>query len=97
MGLVRCDYTFGNPSNLACGEPASPSLSGNRCPAHRWADHGARIMQAAQVNVASDPFTALGDVLGDLHHWADAVGIDWEEVLDRADYHYDAETTGANY
>lgn len=35
--------------------------------------------------------TAIGDLICDLHHFADQEGIDWQEVLDRADMHYTAE------
>lgn len=34
------------------------------------------------------------DLLGDLHHLADAVGVDWDEALDDSSRHYRAEVAG---
>ena len=34
---------------------------------------------------------ALGDLLGDLMHWADAKGFNFELALLRARHHYEAE------
>ena len=34
----------------------------------------------------------LGDLLTDLHHWADRNGFDWERALASHDLHYYAET-----
>jgi hypothetical protein len=36
----------------------------------------------------ADGETVLSDLLADLHHWADALGIDWESASGRGDYHY---------
>lgn len=38
-----------------------------------------------------DPDTVLGDLLADLHHWADRRGVDWETAVSRGEGHYDAE------
>ncbi len=37
---------------------------------------------------------ALGDLLADLMHWADRKGYDFDAALDRARFHYEAETAG---
>lgn len=37
-----------------------------------------------------EPLDVLRDLLNDLHHLADALGVDWDEALRQ--YHYDAET-----
>lgn len=34
------------------------------------------------------------DLLGDLHHLTDAVGVDWDKALDDSDRHYRAEVAG---
>lgn len=36
----------------------------------------------------------IGDLLCDLHHLCDALGIDFASVLDDADFHYSAELRG---
>jgi len=36
--------------------------------------------------------TAMGDLLDDLNHLADLLGLNWEEVKSRADRHYAEET-----
>jgi hypothetical protein len=36
---------------------------------------------------------SLGDLLGDLMHWCDRANFDFDLALDRARFHYEAETT----
>ena len=36
-------------------------------------------------------FTVIGDLLIDLRHLADQYGLDWRDLLDRANLHYEAE------
>ena len=42
----------------------------------------------------TDEDDALGDLLADLMHWADRSGYDFAAALDRALFHYEAETEG---
>lgn len=37
----------------------------------------------------------MGDLLCDLHHLADLALLQWDELLDRGDYHYQAEIQDA--
>ena len=39
-------------------------------------------------------FTAIGDLLADLQHHTYAQGLNWDDLLDRADMHYQAEIRG---
>lgn len=41
-----------------------------------------------------DMHTTLSDLLCDLHHLADAIDLDWDELLNRADGHYEPEIRG---
>lgn len=43
----------------------------------------------------TDEENALGDLLGDLMHWADRNNYDFDAALDRARMHYEAETAAA--
>lgn len=47
---------------------------------------------AYQKRVGTDDESVLGDLLTDLHHWADQNGHDWESALASHDLHYTAET-----
>lgn len=38
-----------------------------------------------------DPETILSDLIADLHHLADYRGLGWFTILNRAQWHYDAE------
>lgn len=38
--------------------------------------------------------TVMSDFLGDMRHFADAVGVDFDAVNDRGQYHYEAEIVG---
>lgn len=42
----------------------------------------------------ADEEDALGDLLGDLMHWSDRYNYDFDAALDRARFHYEAETGG---
>jgi len=41
----------------------------------------------------SDLEDALPDLLADLMHWSDRQGCDFDAMLERAKFHYEAETT----
>lgn len=56
-----------------------------------WAAAGIAAYRSA---TDSDPDYALADLLGDLMHWADRNGRDFDRDLERARHHYAAETTG---
>lgn len=53
-----------------------------------WALTAVRAFQQA---TGSDDDTAIYDMLCDLHHLADEIGLDWDGLLGMADYHYEAE------
>lgn len=65
-------------------------------------DNNARASFAVAALVAyrnvvrgdEDIETVLSDLLGDLRHLADVVGVDFDEANDRGRYHYDAEVIG---
>lgn len=55
----------------------------------KWAG----VALAAFISETStDEGDALGDLLGDLMHWADRAGFDFGDALDRATCHYRLET-----
>lgn len=43
------------------------------------------------------PETAIYDLLGDLRHLCDALGLNFDELNDRGARHYEAEVTGEDY
>jgi len=45
----------------------------------------------------TDQEDALGDFLADLMHWADRNNYDFDAALDRARFHYEAETVGERF
>lgn len=45
-------------------------------------------------DTGEDLKTGITDLLGDLRHLTDALGSDWDEVLDRSAVDYDAEVAG---
>lgn len=61
-----------------------------------WADEAIRTF-ASTTNMDSageDDQTILTDLLGDLMHWCDRAGIDFNARVDMARLHYDEETNG---
>ena len=54
-----------------------------------WAGSAVRAFQAA---TRTDDEDVLGDLLGDLMHWADRHDYDFDAAFDRARFHYEAET-----
>lgn len=64
-------------------------------------DRASRALEAVQVYAAESyagsgevVATVLGDVVGDLRHLCDAVGMPWPDVLDSAGMHYSAKIRG---
>jgi hypothetical protein len=53
-----------------------------------WAD---KAILAFREQTGCDHEDSLGDLLGDLMHWADARNFDFEAALDRARQHYKEE------
>lgn len=51
-------------------------------------------LSAFMERTGADQEDALGDLLGDLMHWSDRNNFDFELALERARWHYDAETSG---
>jgi hypothetical protein len=66
--------------------PDPDGMNGDRS---AWA--GVALALFRQVTGTEDA-DALGDLLADLMHWADRKGYDFEAALDRARFHYEAET-----
>lgn len=56
-----------------------------------WA--GSAVAAFVQVT-ETDQEDALGDLLADLMHWSDRNNYDFDAALDRARWHYEAETVG---
>jgi hypothetical protein len=51
-------------------------------------------LSAFMGQTGTDQEDALADLLADLMHWADRNNYDFDAALDRARYHYEAETVG---
>ncbi|MBI1347071.1 hypothetical protein GC163_12365 [bacterium] len=61
------------------------------------ADWAAVALRAFMERTGADQEDALGDLLGDLMHWADRNNFDFDMALDRARWHYEAETGGERH
>jgi len=57
------------------------------------ADWAAAALSAFQAQTGSDLGDAVSDLLCDLMHWCDRNGISFRKELERARWHYDAETS----
>jgi hypothetical protein len=55
---------------------------------------GGAVLATYMRITGTDDESALGDLLADLMHWSDRHNNDFDAALDRARYHYDAETGG---
>jgi hypothetical protein len=53
-----------------------------------WAD---KAILAFREQTGCDHEDSLGDLLGDLMHWADARNFDFDAALERARHHYEEE------
>jgi hypothetical protein len=47
------------------------------------------------IDLPDGDIEVFGDLLCDLHHWADAHDVLWDEALDLAEMHYEAERLSA--
>lgn len=55
----------------------------------------ALIAYAKRVGEMGEPMdTVFGDLLGCLHHLADALGVDWDHVVQSGEKYYDQEIHG---
>lgn len=73
--------------------PDADNLNDDRA---RWARIAADVF-ARETGLTTDGDgyeTIIGDLICDLHHLADREGIVWKAVIDRQDFHYEAETGG---
>lgn len=52
-----------------------------------------KALVAFMIETGSDKSSAIRDLLGDLMHWCDRNGIDFNTELDAARYFYHAETS----
>ncbi|MFV9459522.1 hypothetical protein ACNJ7E_39610 [Rhodococcus sp. NM-2] len=68
-------------------------------------DNGVRALRAGDGLISyartcntdrEEAMTVFGDFLGDLHHLADVMGVDWDEAQRRGTVHYTAELYGAD-
>ena len=57
------------------------------------AEWAAAALRHFQCTTGSEYDDGLSDLLGDLMHWCDRSGIDFDAELSRARMHYEAETT----
>lgn len=64
---------------------------------HRRSAWAGRAIAAFREATGTDEADALADLLGDLMHWCDRKDFDFDLALDRAKWHYDAETGGEGY
>jgi hypothetical protein len=53
-----------------------------------------RSLATFRADTGADEGDAVCDLLADLMHWCDRFGQDFNRVLERARYHYEAETAG---
>lgn len=49
------------------------------------------FMRHSGFTPADSPLTCLADLLADLRHYADMLGLRWQDVLDGSELHYMAE------
>ena len=62
------------------------------------ATFAARAVEAYACRVGGDEVNvAVSDMLSDLMHFCDAVGLEFEDALRQADRHYGAEVRGERY
>ena len=59
------------------------------------ASHGNTALSAYvnEIGDQGDEETNLSDLLADLHHMSDALGLDWAELLNRSAEHYEEEVS----
>jgi hypothetical protein len=69
--------------------PLPPDPDGMNFDRASWAD---KAISAFREATGADRDEALSDLLADLMHWADRTGYRFNEALDRARSHYEAET-----
>ena len=55
---------------------------------------GAAALATFMQATGTDEEDALADLLADLMHWTDRNDYDFDAALDRARFHYEAETAG---
>ena len=59
--------------------------------------HASRLRSARRAIQSTPDYpdqgdqSALGDLLGNLHHWAKAKGLDWEHAVHMGEAHFDEE------
>ena len=53
-----------------------------------------RLYASQAFHGPEEPKTALGDLLGDLRHACDALGLDFDQMSERGAMHYEAELRG---
>ncbi len=68
--------------------PDPEGMNGDRA---KWA---AVALATFMAETGTDDEDALGDLLADLMHWSDRNNYDFDDALDRARCHYEAETGG---
>jgi len=76
--------------NAAQAKPLPPDPEGMNNGRAEWA---AAALRHFQCTTGTDFEDALADLLGDLMHWSDRNGANFDDDLSRARMHYEAETT----
>jgi hypothetical protein len=69
--------------------PLPPSADDQNADRAVWAEYA---LVAFESQTGCDRESSLGDLLGDLMHWCDRNGQDFNVALERARGHYEAET-----
>ncbi len=64
---------------------------GRRTPEELGAPSVDEGIGGATVTEETDAETMVYDLIAGLHHYCDAVGLDWDGQIARAEYHYDEE------
>src|SRR5262249_23191171 len=73
----------------ANGPRTKPDPDGMNDKRATWAG---KSISAFQDATGTDHEDALADLLTDLMHWTDRTGLDFDQALERARWHYEAET-----
>lgn len=80
-----------HPLAKAAVKKLPPDPDGQNDDRAEWA---AQSLDAFQAATGTDLCDAVPDLLCDLMHWCDRNNTNFNQMLDRAQRHYQAETTG---
>jgi hypothetical protein len=77
-------------TNEECAAAARRAIMGHDATDEQYVE----ILGAPRLDKNGEAFDAISDLICNLHHLADQHGLEWEELLNRADFHYVNETPG---